>query len=115
MGKRLSAEERMWRAVSEKDFQATVIKAAWMAGWKYYHPPDNKPNAAGWSQKIVAGFPDLVLVKPPKMMFVELKRETGETTEEQDEWLQAFRDCGIVSYVWRPSQIVEILKILRGE
>ena len=113
MAKKLTPQQRMWRAVSEKDFMATVIRFAALNGWKHYHPPDNKPSAGGWSQKIVAGFPDLCLIRVPDIMFVELKSEIGTTTVEQDVWLQSFRDCGIVTHVWRPSQIEQILRILQ--
>jgi hypothetical protein len=49
------------------------------------------------------GFPDLVLVRPPELIAVEVKRELGRTTVEQDEWLADLAAAGVEVYVARPS------------
>jgi len=59
-------------------------------------------------------FPDLVLVRPPEIVFAELKTETGRVSVEQQAWLadlehvaQHFGDDFDV-YLWRPSDWDEI-------
>jgi len=84
---------------------------AFSRGWKYYHAPDNKP-INGRIQKVIPGFPDLVLVKENRLIFAELKKEVGRTTPEQDSWLAALKATGVEVYVWRPSQLPEVVQIL---
>jgi hypothetical protein len=85
---------------------------AFSRGWKYYHAPDNKP-INGRIQKVIPGFPDLVMVKDNRLIFAELKKEVGRTTPEQDSWLAALKVTGAEVYVWRPSQLPEVVQILQ--
>jgi len=85
---------------------------AFSRGWKYYHAPDNKP-INGRIQKVIPGFPDLVLVKEKRLIFAELKKEVGRTTPEQDSWLAALKATGVEVYIWRPSQLPEVVQILQ--
>lgn len=113
MAKRLTEEDKAYREYSEAQFQAIVIRIAMYAGWKHYHAPDNRPNANGRvQQNIVAGFPDLVLVKEDKLIFAELKKETGILSAAQKDWLARLEKTNVECYVWRPSMIKEITAIL---
>lgn len=111
MAARLTSEDKAWRAISEREWQNQVHRLAASLGWKYYHAPDNKP-INGRIQKIVAGFPDLVLVKGNRLMFAELKKEIGVLSAAQEEWIAALRATGVEVYVWRPSQVREVQRIL---
>lgn len=92
---------------SEAEFEA-VIKE--LAGWKqylYYHTHR--------SQFSPAGFPDCVMgrIEPtPRLIFAELKSETGELTVEQYAWLYLLQKLGHEVYLWKPSEWDEIVKIL---
>ena len=55
--------------MSEKEFQAQVVQAARMLRWMVSHmtlPQRSEP-----------GVPDLLLVRPPRVIFAELKSEKG--------------------------------------
>jgi hypothetical protein len=65
--------------MSEKEFQAQVVQLATYYGWRVYHTHDSRRSAAG--------FPDLVLVRPPELIFAELKTEKGRIRPEQADWL----------------------------
>jgi hypothetical protein len=91
-------------ARTEAKFQAHVIKFACRMGWTHFHVMD--------PFRSVAGFPDLCLARPPRLIFAELKTETGEETAEQAKWLELFRRCDVESHLWRPSMIDEIVRIL---
>lgn len=79
----------------ESEFQARIVAAAKRFNWKVWHvpapmrwDPSNKawvPAASG------AGLPDLILLHddPPRLVFLELKREGGKLSERQREFLQA--------------------------
>lgn len=83
--------------VSEAAWQAQVTAIAAMYGWASYHTHD--------SRRSTSGFPDLVLVKPPRLVVVELKRDrpAGRApTAEQLRWLRLFAAAGAEAAVWRP-------------
>lgn len=112
MPARLSAKEQALRAITEADFQRTVTQMADAYSWRWYHSPSNSPGAGGWVQNVRAGFPDLVLIRGKRLLFLELKRETGKTTAAQDEWLFALRDAGVEAWVVRPSMMRELRALL---
>ena len=94
-------------SLSERDFQAQVVQLAKLTGWRVYHTYD--------SRRSNAGFPDLVLVRPPRVIFAELKRQRGRVTVAQREWAEALRACpGVEYYLWRPSDWDEVECVLRS-
>jgi len=90
---------------TEAQFQASVIRYAELMGWRVYHVHD--------SRKSRAGFPDLVMVRRPRVIFAELKSERGRASEDQLAWLDALDQCGQEVYQWRPSQWNIVERILR--
>ena len=54
-----------------------------------------------------------MLVKEERLIFAELKKEVGRTTPEQDSWLAALKVTGAEVYIWRPSQLQEVVQILQ--
>ena len=64
------------KLMSEADLQSQVTELAEKTGWLFYHTyrSDRSP----------AGFPDLVLVRPPRLLFVELKKQKAKRTPAQD-------------------------------
>jgi len=111
--RRITPVDKDIRLVKEREWQNLVIQLATARGWKHYHPPDNKP-VNGRIQKVVAGFPDLVLVRQGRMVFAELKREKGILSPEQVEWITQIRACKIEAYVWRPSMVADVIKVLNN-
>jgi hypothetical protein len=102
------ARQQLAAAVSEADWLAQVRAAAQLTGWRTYHT---------WrSDRSEGGFPDLVLCRPPRVILAELKREKGRLSALQEAWLEDLRACvGVETYVWRPSELGEVLAILRRE
>jgi len=47
------------------------------------------------------------------VIHVELKRETAELEPEQEEWRIRLEAAGAEYYVWRPSQMDEVIDVLR--
>lgn len=92
-------------AVTEKEFQGQVLALARLSGWRCYHTHD--------SRRSTPGFPDLVLVRAPLVVFAELKTEEGEVRPEQRDWLDALEGCeGVGARLWRPSDWPEIEEVL---
>lgn len=93
--------------VSEKVFQAAVIRLAKQCGYLVHFTKD--------SRRSPEGYPDLTLAKAGQPLYVcELKREDGQVTLAQQAWLTALGACtGVVAECWRPSMVEEICQRLR--
>lgn len=83
-------------AMTEKDFQATIVAHAERLGWLVYHTYD--------SRRSQPGYPDLHLVHPVqrRSMLRELKTEKGRLTPAQQRWQSALAKAGQDVAVWRP-------------
>ena len=83
-------------AQTEQAFQAQVKALARACGWLVFHAP------AG--NRAEAGFPDLVLVREPRVVFAELKSPKGVVKPAQQEWLsQLEASRGVEARLWRPA------------
>ncbi len=92
--------------ITEKAWLQQVRDLARTFGWETYHTHNSLRSEKGW--------PDLVLCKPPRILFVELKRERGKATPMQDKWLKLLRECGLIAEIWRPSDWDRAAHILSG-
>lgn len=87
---------RLLREMTEAEFQQSIIDLARLRGWLYYHTNN--------SQRSTPGFPDLILVRGPVMLAVEVKTDAGKTTDQQEAWLDALGQIpGCTSFVTRPT------------
>ena len=81
--------------LSERQFQTTVMQLARLNGWCFYHTHNSRHSQAG--------FPDLCLVRGPRLIFAELKTDTGKLTADQEAWLIALDAVpGLEVACWRP-------------
>lgn len=102
-------------AMSEADFLALVIDYARLRGWRLTHSRPAR-TADGWRTAITgdAGFPDLLLVRPPRLVFAELKSSTGRATPDQKHWLMLLGQVpGVEVFQWRPGDFGEVEEVLR--
>lgn len=90
-----------------------MLDYARLMGWRCYFTWNSKHSPAG--------YPDLTMVRPPRLVFAELKSEHGRVTAEQAAWLQDLCQIANVSvmhgdppvhdvqvFIWRPSDWAEI-------
>jgi hypothetical protein len=103
---------------SEADFQAVVVETARLAGWRVAHFRPARTKDGSWRTPVTAdgaGWPDLCLVRPPKIVFAELKSESGTLRPNQSEWLDVLRLLPQVEvYLWRPSDWDAVVETLTG-
>ena len=109
--------------MTEKQLQQAITDAAQLLGWLVYHTHDSRHSAKG--------FPDLVMVRGGRLLFVELKAEKGKLSPEQRAWFQALvsvsveidariddsfvENTGVVEvYVWHPTDLDFALSVLKG-
>lgn len=106
---------------SERAFQATVIDLARTCGWLVCHVHDSRRQVRPGvhvGDRDAAGFPDLVMVRGTRLLFAELKAETGRLRPAQVDWLDALRlvqgDAAgrVLVREWRPSDWAEIHALL---
>jgi VRR-NUC domain-containing protein len=83
--------------LTERQWQKEVVRLARYGGWLVFHVYEAK--------RVVAGWPDLQLLRPPEFVVVELKTADGKLTIDQEDILRRFRACNIETHVWRPSDI----------
>ena len=116
MSARLTVEERQLRGITEAEWQRQVTDLASLRGWTWWHAPDNRPIVARsgkrYVQPVRPGFPDLLLVRRERLVFAELKRETGVLTSDQAVWLAALEAAGAETHVWRPSDLAQVQEVL---
>lgn len=91
--------------MKEAELESAVIDLARICGWRCAHFRPAR-TAHGWRTPVSgdgAGFPDLVLTRPPELLIIELKADKGRLSDTQKLWLQQFDQCGIEWYIWKPS------------
>lgn len=105
-GSRLMKKEGV--IITEENLREQVRDLCKLFGWKFHfswtgiHSP--------------RGMPDLILVKPPRIIFAELKTEKGKVSTYQREWLDILDECpGCEIYLWRSGDIEDIARILQGK
>ena len=100
------AAEFVAEQMTEAELLEQVKTVALTYGWRLYHTFDSRRSASG--------FPDLVLARPPRVIFAELKRQNGRMTVPQEMWGEALGQCGgVETYLWRPSDWDEIVETLK--
>ena len=105
--------------MTEKELDAAIAKLCRLYGWRRYHTYRSKRSPAG--------FPDLVLVKPPRLIFAELKSDDGKVSAEQAEWLLDLEAVSgavqqtliaghppsdVEVFTWRPRDLDQIARVL---
>ncbi len=113
--------------LSEADFQTRIIDRARTLGWWVHHGRPARKGDGSWSTPIQgdAGFPDLVLARGGRVIFVEVKTEKGRLTDQQKQWMAELAGGPWTSpqvstvnervevYLWRPSDTARIEGILQ--
>ena len=95
---------------SEAEFLRQILQLARLRGWRVAHFRA-AGTAAGWRtpcQADAAGFPDLVLCRGKRLLWVEVKTDGGRLRGEQTLWLRALQAAGQTAIVWQPSMCKEI-------
>jgi hypothetical protein len=77
---------------TEAQLLAQVRAAARQLGWRFYHP--------AYSIGSVPGFPDVTLLRPPRLILAELKGPKSQPEPAQREWLASFATLGRAVAAW---------------
>lgn len=95
--------------LTERQLSDAVRDLAIRLGWACYHTFD--------SRRSQAGFPDWVLVRGSRLLFIELKSEKGRVSDAQANWLLALSLTPAEVHVWKPADWFSgnIEAVLRGD
>jgi hypothetical protein len=105
--------------MTEAQLQTVCIDLAHVYGWRLAHFRPAMTKRGEWRTPVSGdgkGFPDFLLLKPNKIVAAELKATGGKATQDQLDWLLAFRSAGVPAYIWTPKEWADgsILQVLQG-
>ncbi len=108
------AEKLPPREMSEKQFQAWVVVRARRLGWtRQFHILRAQVQGRWVTNSSTPGVPDLWLLRPPRLVVLEIKRWGGKPTPEQSSWIAGLqRVPGIDAYVVSPADAEDVLDLL---
>lgn len=124
MTDRLSARQLLHNAMSEDELFENVRDYCKAGGWWMYHTHDSRKSTPGW--------PDVVALRAGTLLIAELKRQREQPTPPQTLVIGLLRDVvdsvrgnalrsghtagtedlPVQVYVWRPSDLPDIQRIL---
>ena len=76
---------------TERDFQRAVMDLAELSGWETFHCRTSMQQGrylTATTGTMAKGWPDLVLVRGRRLIFVELKADKGRLTDDQGRVLE---------------------------
>ena len=104
--------------ITEADWQAQFVQLARILGWRHLHVRRSLGRGKKWvTATNQDGWPDLHLwhETQQRVIYVELKSETGRLRPQQTEVLGSLTRAGQEVYVLRPSDLEVAKRILSGE
>ena len=102
--------QTMARLDRERDFQTLVEGIMRANRWSVY-----SVRRSDLAQASLAGYPDITAwrVADQRLIFAELKTDTGRVSPAQEAVLEELRSLGRAEvYLWRPKNLPEIRQIL---
>lgn len=78
---------------AESDWRSAIVELAKSFGWVCHFTWNSRHSPAGW--------PDLVLIRPPRLIVVELKVGKNRLTDRQIDTLRDLAACGVETRIWR--------------
>lgn len=97
---------KKYREVTETQLREQIRDLCKIIGWKFYFTFNSMHSPKGMT--------DLILCKPPRILFVELKREGQNLKPDQEVWRDLLLQCpGVEWYLVRPADIEWFTEVLR--
>jgi hypothetical protein len=102
--------------LKEADWQKQVEEALDVCGWWWMHIPSNVvvcPHGTKIYRGIAKGFPDILALRPPHILWIELKRDRGGHLESEQRRVGAMLEaCGQTWLYARPRDRERLLNLI---
>lgn len=105
--------------LAERHFLLWVLELAQTFGWRCHHSPDSPdarklPRGRRGEYLVDPGCPDIIAVRPPRVLFIEVKSSRGRLRRGQQEWRAELLQCpGVQLHLWRPGDELKAQEVLR--
>ena len=100
--------------LTEAEFQRQVTEVAVREGWDWMHIGRiGKYTPNGAKGTLGTGWPDLVLVRGPRLIFAELKAQKAGITPQRQREVLSLLSQAAETHIWRPSDLPLILEVLQ--
>ena len=94
------------QTMTENGLKQVVLQLAIQNGWAHHHNPQERITHKAGNP----GFPDLVLARDKKVLFIELKAQDGRLSSEQEQWLIALPAAHVIRPKdWESGRVHELL------
>ena len=102
--------------LTEADYQAAIITIARTLGYETAHVPPVMSARGRWGAQGATGLPDLLLARPGRCVWAELKSAGGKVSPAQQKWLDVLRASGQEVHLWRVGvdSVQDIASILQA-
>jgi hypothetical protein len=101
---------------TEKEFQQWLTGVAEKHGWMVNHVRPALVKGRWVTNTTLKGWPDLTLIRPPQLLFLELKRDrqaVADAPPEQQQVIAALQQCpGVLAYIVCPDDMPHLARIL---
>lgn len=92
-----------------RDIEALFRECGWLVSHIW-----NRPAKGKFVTPAAKGFPDLVCLRPPSMVVLEVKSLSGKASPEQKMWINAFDQVpGCEAYVVHPGHWPQLVDLAR--
>lgn len=101
---------------TEKGFQTEVLRIARRAGWTCNHTYKAKLRDGTWrTTTTLKGMPDLTLIKPGRLGFLELKKPGEHPSPEQEAVVALLQTVpGVFAHIVWPADWPMLMDLLTG-
>lgn len=89
---------------TEASFRRQVVAYAELMGWRCWFTWRSDHSPKGW--------PDLVLIRRPRIVFLELKGARTPITDDQRATIEDLQACGLTALIVRPKDWKTVERLL---
>lgn len=102
------------RDLTEKQFQSWIVVRARERGWKrQFHVLRSQVQGRWVTSTSTPGVPDVWLLRPPRLVVLEVKSWRGRPTPEQLEWIGGLQQVpGVDAFIVSPNDAQDVLDLL---
>ncbi len=99
----------------EREFATQVEHLLELFRWTWKHDEPAVRQSGTWATSFRGqrGFPDYIATRDGRLLFAEIKNETGKLTAGQVHWLTLLQQTPAEVYVWRPQDLEQVKEALR--